>query len=197
MMVNNNAFPVHWAIAYPIGIAIIIAAAICGYKLSQKSTNPELLKTVILLTIVSLVVMVIIMSTKGIMNRPRFRFVLESSNPYYFKNWWQNGNAIKSSLASNVVSDEFSSFPSGHSAYSMFAIFLFPVISDYFPKLEKHRILFFALGFIWWALTALSRITVGAHYLTDVSIAGIITILAYIIVYATTKKHKKRKTFIN
>ena len=196
MMVNDNAFPVHWAVAYPIGIAIIVGVAYLGYIMAQKSENPNLLKTLLFLALVSIITMVIIMSTKEIMDRPRFRWVLKMGNPEFFKNFWESGSLLKASFGT-AINDEFSSFPSGHSAYSMFAIFLFPVISDYFPKLEKHRILFFALGFIWWALTALSRITVGAHYLTDVSIAGIITILAYIIVYATTKKHKKRKTFIN
>ena len=182
MMVNSNAFSVHWAIAYPIGIAPIIFAAFLGYKLSQKSDNPELLKTVLILTVVSLLVMLIIMSTKGIMNRPRYRFVIEMSNSDYFRNWWEGGSDIKASLATNVVNDEFSSFPSGHSAYSMFAIFLFPALADYIPKLHKYRGVLFICGFIWWALTALSRLTVGAHYLTDVCIAGLATIISYEIV---------------
>ena len=182
MMVNSNAFSVHWAIAYPIGIATIIFAAFLGYKLSQKSDNPELLKTVLILTVVSLLVMLIIMSTKGIMNRPRYRFVIEMSNSDYFRNWWEGGSDIKASLATNVVNDEFSSFPSGHSAYSMFAIFLFPALADYIPKLHKYRGVLFICGFIWWALTALSRLTVGAHYLTDVCIAGLATIISYEIV---------------
>lgn len=182
MMVNSNAFSVHFAIAYPIGIAIIILAAALGYKLSRKSENPRLLKTVLLLSAVSILVMIIVMSVKGIMNRPRFRFVLSSANEDYFRNFWESGADIKASLASGALSDEFSSFPSGHSAYSMFAIFLFPALADYIPKLDKYRVPLFILGFVWWVLTAFSRITVGAHYLTDVCIAGIITILSYAVI---------------
>lgn len=179
MIVNKHVFFVHWAIAYSIGTAVIAAAACLGYKLSQRSTNPKLLKTVMLLTVVSLVVMVVIMSTKEIMNRPRFRFVLESSNPSYFRNWWQSGRDIKSSLAIDGVTDEFSSFPSGHSAYSMFAVFLFPAFADYIQKLNKYKVLLFLCGFAWWGLTSISRLTVGAHYLTDVCIAGFVTIASY------------------
>lgn len=182
MMVNSNAFSVHFAIAYPIGIAIIIATAALGYKLSRKSENPRLLKTVLLLSAISILVMIIIMSVKGIMNRPRFRFVQSSANENYFRSFWESGADIKASLASGAVSDEFASFPSGHSAYSMFAIFLFPALADYIPKLKKYRLLFFILGFAWWVLTAFSRLTVGAHYLTDVCIAGIITILSYAVI---------------
>ena len=197
MMVNNNAFSVHWAIAYPIGIIIIIFSAFLGYNLSKRSSNDNLLKTVLFLTVVSLVTMIIIMSTKGIMNRPRFRFVLQTSNIDYFRNWWQSGSDIKASIATGAVSDEFSSFPSGHSAYSMFAIFLFPALADYIPKLNKYKVFLFILGFIWWGLTALSRLTVGAHYLTDVSIAGLVTIFSYEIVilikYLIAKRQAKAK----
>ena len=191
MMVNANAFPVHWAIAYPVGIVILICVAHLGYQLSKRSDNAELLKTVLFLTIVSLVVMVIIMSTKGIMNRPRFRFVLESANPDYFRSWWQSGSDLKASLSTSAVSDEFSSFPSGHSAYSMFAIFLFPALADYIPRLRKYKSLLFLCGFIWWSLTALSRLTVGAHYLTDVCIAGLVTVLSYAIVNVIQNHNSK------
>jgi membrane-associated phospholipid phosphatase len=39
------------------------------------------------------------------------------------------------------------------------------------------------VGIIWWLLTAFSRITVGAHYLTDVSVGGIIIMFSYLIVW--------------
>ncbi len=195
MMVNSNAFSVHWAVAYPIGIAVIVFAAFLGYKLSQKSDNLELLKTVLILTVVSLVVMIIIMSTKGIMNRPRYRFVMESANSDYFKNWWESGSDIKASLATSAANDEFSSFPSGHSAYSMFAIFLFPALADYIPKLQKRRGILFVCGFIWWAITAFSRLTVGAHYLTDVCIAGLVTIISYEIVAFIQHRIEKKRLF--
>ena len=72
--------------------------------------------------------------------------------------------------------------PSGHSAYAMFAIFIFPALADYIGALNKFKLHLFVLGFIWWVAAALSRLTIGAHYLTDVTIAGLITILAYVAV---------------
>ena len=182
MMVNSNAFEVHFLIAYPIGVLVILGACYLGYKLSKNSTNPDLLKKVVFLAFVSLLLMAIVRSTKGIMDRPRFRFVLSSLNDNYFRNWWQSGSDIKACVQLSATSDEFSSFPSGHSAYSMFAIFLFPAFGDFIPKFRKHKPLLFVAGFVWWTLTALSRLTVGAHYLTDVTIAGLVTLLAYVIV---------------
>ena len=195
MMVNNNAFKVHWAIAYPIGIAVLIGAAFWGYKLSEKIEDKELLKKVLLLVLTSLIILVVISSTKNIMNRPRFRFVLDTANPDHFRNWWQSGRDIKASLGTSAASDEFTSLPSGHSAYSMFAVFIFPLLGDYIPSLSKYKPLLFIGGFIWWGLTAYSRLTIGAHYLSDVCIAGIVTILAYCLAnFVTRIITKKRKS---
>ena len=192
---NANAFEIHFALAYSIGIAVISAAAYLGYKLSQKSTNgDDLLKKALSLAAVSLVTLLIISSTKEIMCRPRFRYVLAMDDITYFKNWWQSGRALKASLGAGVVTDEFASLPSGHSAYSMFAIFMFPALADYIPKLKKYKPYLFVFGFVWWATTALSRMTLGAHYLTDVTIAGLITILAYIIVLVAQRVFRKQKT---
>ena len=51
----------------------------------------------------------------------------------------------------------------------------------------------FALDFAWWAATAISRLTVGAHYLTDVTIAGLATILAYAIVLVAKRIYEKKR----
>lgn len=178
MMVNAGAFSVHFMIAYPIGIAVIILAGHLGYRLSKRSENTELLKRLLFLAAVSVITMVVVMSTKEIMSRPRFRFAID--NAEYFRSWWESGKDIKASL-SDTLSDEFSSFPSGHSAYSMFAIFLFPSLADFMPKLKKYRPYLFILGLFWWVATAFSRMTVGAHYLSDVTIAALITLFVYAI----------------
>ena len=191
---NANSFKVHFAVAYPVGSVILFAAGYFGFKLSDKSTDGDLLKNALFLAVVSLVTLLIISVTKELMCRPRFRFVLSEDNIAYFKSWWQSGREIKESLGLGIESDEFASLPSGHSAYSMFAIFIFPALADYIGGLKKYRTHLFALGFIWWALTALSRLTVGAHYLTDVTIAGLVTILAYVAASVVRKKLGGKKT---
>ena len=190
---NANAFEIHFVAAYAIGIAIICPAVYFGYKLSLKSEDGELLKKALILAVVSLVTLLIISGGKGIMCRPRFRLVLAMDDTAYFKNWWQSGRALRASFDTDTVTDEFASLPSGHSAYSMFAIFMFPALADYACGLRKFKPYLFAFGFVWWAVTAISRLTVGAHYLTDVTIAGLVTILAYAIVSAARKIYLKRK----
>ena len=190
---NANAFKVHFAVAYSVGLAVICTAAYLGYKLSEKSEDGELLKKVLFLAAVSLITVLIISCTKKIMCRPRFRFVLAMDDAEFFRSWWQSGRSLKAGLGTSGVSDEFASLPSGHSAYSMFAIFIFPVLGDYIRKLGAFKPYLFALGLLWWAATALSRLTIGAHYLTDVAIGGLVTIFAYTVVSVAGKIYLKRK----
>lgn len=137
--------------------------------------------------------LLIVSITKELMCRPRFRFVLAMDNADYFRSWWESGRSIKASLSAELVTDEFASLPSGHSAYSMFAIFMFPVLADYLRGFKKFKPYLFVFGFLWWASTALSRLTVGAHYLTDITIAGLVTIIAYIIVSFAKRICLKRR----
>ena len=192
-MSNANSVKIPFVVAYSIGIAVICAAAYLGYKLSAKSEGSTLLKKALFLAAVSLITLLVISSTKKIMNRPRFRFVLAMDNADFFRNWWQSGRGLKSSLGTSAVSDEFSSLPSGHSAYSMFAIFIFPILAEYVRGLKKAKPYLFAFGVVWWMVIALSRMTVGAHYLTDVAIGGLVTILSYIIATLVRGIYLKRK----
>lgn len=51
---------------------------------------------------------------------------------------------------------------------------------------------FFILGIIWWILTAYSRITIGAHYLTDVSFGEMITLIGYLITLLILKNKNQK-----
>ena len=75
----------------------------------------------------------------------------------------------------------------------MFAIILFPTISEYIGGQKRIKSLLFLFGFVWWVLTALSRLTMGAHYLTDVAFGGLITLTAYIIVLIAKNIYIKQK----
>ena len=116
-----------------------------------------------------------------------------NSRQEFFRNWWQGGSDIKESLSISLASDEFSSFPSGHSTYSAFAVIIFPSIAELYEAAKKYRILIFTASFLWWIATAASRMTVGAHYLSDVAFGGILVVFAYAIVTYVYKFVLKKK----
>jgi membrane-associated phospholipid phosphatase len=67
--------------------------------------------------------------------------------------------------------DAFKSFPSGHSvaAAASFGVILLP---DMFRRLAKYKWMFWVFPAIYTVLVCLSRIVIGAHYLSDVVFGG-------------------------
>lgn len=95
----------------------------------------------------------------------------------YFMPWWQTGSQLKDTLvAAGVAAEEFKSFPSGHTGNAAVLILL-GLLPQLNGRLEKKKPLLLGIGFGWTALVALSRIIMGAHYLTDTAIGFTITLL--------------------
>ena len=188
MFTNHNILKVHWLIAYGIGIIVLLLSVYGGYLFAKKSNNPNLLNEALFISLISIITMFVAMIVKEVMARPRYIFVLETNDYNFFINWWESGHSLKSSVSSSVISENFKSFPSGHSAYSMFSIFIFPFLIKFNKTSQKYELILFICGIIWWGLTSYSRITVGAHYLTDVCFGGLITLISYLIIHLTTKK---------
>lgn len=85
----------------------------------------------------------------------------------YFMPWWQPSKTLRNTLvAAGVAVEEFKSFPSGHTANasSLMLLCLLPMLR---PKLAAKQTILFLIGFFWTVLVAVSRIIMGAHYLTD------------------------------
>ena len=91
-------------------------------------------------------------------------------------------------IYTGIASDEFKSFPTDHTGNAACAILLclLPLICT---KLKgKERPLFWS-GVILTLLVAYSRMILGAHFLTDVTIGmGVTFVIAYIIVHCVYKK---------
>lgn len=113
---------------------------------------------------------------KYLWGRVRFRDLLaagsyESFTPWYIINGI-NGNK---------------SFPSGHTggAAMSFLAMLLPYISR---KAYKHRQICFFIPFIYTCTVAVTRLIMGAHYLSDVAMGGAVGMLTVIIAMAVLDK---------
>ncbi len=94
-------------------------------------------------------------SLKFLAGRPRFEEILNDSS-LYFADWY------------NFTRQGGSSFPSGHTAQSC-AIFLILFLPLLFRKYEKKTPVFMFSSALYVIVTALSRIILGKHFLSDVS----------------------------
>ena len=125
---------------------------------------------------------------KNVMRRPRYRIIAEQTfndSRIYFFNWWQrfkDYSAVKSTHGTiDSFSEQFKSFPSGHASVAALLIFGLPYLSLVEPKLKGKENLLFGIGLGFTILMALSRMTVGAHYLSDVSFGAFLMVTCCIV----------------
>lgn len=79
-------------------------------------------------------------------------------------------------MALGVASEEFKSFPSGHTGCATCALLLaaLPLLSD---RLKGKETMLLWIGVAFTIVVAFSRIIMGAHFLTDVTVGMSVTVL--------------------
>ena len=100
--------------------------------------------------------------------------------PFY--PWWRPCRDYQSLMESFSLSrEEFKSFPSGHTTYA--SLLLIPVCFMPLgnPKTEKLQIRLFWAVLAFVLLVGLARVLVGAHYVSDVSVGVLITLLSLLL----------------
>ena len=149
-----------------------------GYHFAKKSDDKLLVKKIIVLLIILLAAFLCMRLLKNVFNRPRYRTVVLGYEGVGFVPWYELfSGAGEFSLKYGISLDEFFSFPSGHSIISVSAVYIFPSVSWLFPKLEKRCQLLIWAGFLFGIMIMLTRMILGAHYLSDVSAGAIIGVL--------------------
>lgn len=185
LVLAANVLCIHEAVdsvpALPVGVAILVSVffsivtGVAVLYFSRKASNKTVLRFALTLAFVAIGTMFLINIVKIPWGRVRMRLIVQSGNETYFTPWWKAGSAIKDKLIADGISkDEFRSFPSGHTgcaACAMLAILL-PTV---YPRSYKHTHWLFIGGCAWTLAVAIARITMGAHFLTDVTMSCIIT----------------------
>jgi membrane-associated phospholipid phosphatase len=76
--------------------------------------------------------------------------------------------------------EEFKSFPSGHVANAALILFI-TLLPSFIPAWEKHKAKLKFVAYGWVILVALSRIVMGAHFLSDVTVGFLVTLLVFLL----------------
>ena len=170
------ARPMGYLISLPVDLAI----GFLGFHLSSKTDRDNLwIIYLILLAAIGLTLIGGVTLLKGIMHRPRFRSLQGGLD---FHSWWDRCSNYKDYMeALNLPSEEFKSFPSGHAGSCgvllMASLFL-PYINK---KYETASYITFYIALPWTLLVSFARMYVGAHYLSDVSMGVMISILFFFV----------------
>ena len=197
---ENGFYELHDKL-YWLGFVIVTpisgGLALLGYKIGKDSDNPNLFW--ILCIVAFLIFMALIPGVtllKHFFHRPRYRSVTAYPD-ITFHNWWQRCTNYETLMTQyGVLKEEFKSFPSGHagacSVVMLFATFL-PLINK---KYQKWQLPLFIGGLAWTLLIAFTRILVGAHFLSDVSMGAMLTMLVTVVGYLITTKLKWFKGYL-
>ena len=184
LMSSNNLGSIYPSLVGNVP-AIVLAAILLEYPLffigyfSAGKTDDKLLaQRIVWLIIVIMTAYIAMQMLKEHFARPRYRTVVLGYRGVPFVPWYTPfTDAKKCAFMYNINADEFHSFPSGHSIFSMLTICILPSLSWLFPKLKDKQIYLFISGAVFSAVIITTRIVLGAHYLSDVSAGAIIAIL--------------------
>lgn len=159
------------------------------YRLIRKCPVPVLKRVLCILLITALGSFITVQVVKRLWMRPRFiAMLLNPQIPFY--QWFQPAFGIQNAFPALFAADKdlFRSFPSGHtqSAACLIAWVLIPWARSFLKngiQSEKHlhldQNLIFAASLILTAIVAVSRLVMGKHFLSDVSMGFLITWLYF------------------
>ena len=117
---------------------------------------------------------------KNIWGRPRFRSMTDPAAQFiawYLPQWGAAG-------------EEFRSFPSGHTANSCVIIWL-TTLPLFIPALRGKQKLLLAVSALWIVMVAVSRVIMGAHFASDVTVGAAVTLASYFLLSKAFLKEKK------
>lgn len=184
--------PVSPVLLAGVGLILCIATILLVRRLAKGADRSVILRVALAILLVILCELAVVNLIKVCWGRPRMRLVASHPEAYFFP-WWQRGTALKEPLlAAGVAADEFKSFPSAHTANAttMLLLGLAPYLK---PQLQRYQKALVAFGFAWTAVVALSRILLGAHYLTDTAVGFLIGFLSvYLICGALFRRRNRR-----
>ena len=181
------------------GILLAVLSVYCISRTDRAFINGLLIWALIVVItgVLSTAVIQILKSASG---RIRYRtiYVLNYNgvSGYGFKKWYVFGGVPKITSvlsALGIGKDGFKSFPSGHAgcAAIWFTIVMLPLSVKKLNNFKSKALLFF-LAFVFTGLVAISRIIMGAHYLSDVVIGWAVTVICLFISEILSKTLVKR-----
>ena len=155
-------------------------------------------------TILGTILIAVVLSNflKYLWGRERPRVIFTKENPYDFFNpvWDLHPlRAIIQKFTTGETSNNYKSFPSGHTVYASTGMLIFPLMSLLSPKTKNLRALqipLFYVGLGWAFMVAISRIYAGAHFMSDTAAGMLVTITSGIIGMLVASKILKEKEVI-
>lgn len=182
---NNMAY----GIVFGLGIGVITMIVGNYIKIPNVLKKPLLIFAYAGIAVMAIEVGIVEV-VKIFWGRPRFRAMKEIDDFSIFQQWYQfNGEKYKA-MFNGVFehpSNEVKSCPSGHTA-SAGVSYLMMFLPFCFDKFKNKTTLCFAVPFVYTGIVASTRMVLGAHFLSDVTIGSLITFTVMVVVMAIVDK---------
>ena len=177
------------------GVLPVILYALSGvtflgvWYLIVSKINKDTLKSLAIWSLIviftAIISQIIVQGLKPVFSRVRFRSMNYAGNFEYYTQWFKCGKLSAESkeyFNALVGTDAYKSFPSGHTA-SAAITFTLMSLPGFVSGLDRRlwRVFFAVLSFGYTSVIALSRIIIGAHFLTDVTFATSVSFLSYVL----------------
>ena len=152
-----------------------LGGVVLGYFLFKDCNKKIWIVFVIIIGLLLVALLFAIPTLKDIMHRPRYRLIAATGAEFH--NWWEPCRNYKDLIIQyNTVSDNFKSYPSGHTAEASIML----VITTFLPlanvKFKKYQWPLFIASVALIVVVAFARILAAAHFLSDVSTGATIMI---------------------
>lgn len=164
-----------FSIIYGLGFGI--TCLIIGKFIAVPDKHRDMLRQIAILSIIIMFVQITaVEGMKYFWGRVRFRDLLAAGSYDAFTPWYKingiNGNK---------------SFPSGHTAGAgmSYLMMAFPYLSK---KWENKKTLCFVIPLVYTSVVAFTMLVMGAHYLSDVAMGGIVSFTVVIIAFTLYEK---------
>ncbi len=200
---NTEQYKVLLQVAAVVFTLVVVGTAIPLTFLFTKKVNKETyLKLSITILSGVLIALVVSNATKYMWGRgrPRYIFALDnqSASEAFDPVWSLHPfrSLIYKFKKLTDSSNNFKSFPSGHTLYATMGIFFLPMTTLLSEKQRHNRPLqvgLFYAGLTWALISAISRVYAGAHFLSDTAGGMIATVFSFflaILIFSLIFKEK-------
>lgn len=154
----------------PVLMAMYIVISYAIAKKYAATHKNELRSAAIVGVLTFIFVIIAFNSVKLLWGRERYRHMLEVGSFAGYSMWF-----IPQGIASG---NEFMSFPSGHSANATMMLWI-TLIPTFVTSLKNKKNWFVGFAGLWTILVPISRIVVGAHFASDVTMGVSITLVIF------------------
>lgn len=178
---------------------IMAALAIVATKQFKPETLKKLLRFCLAAACAVALANILMLIIKGPVGRMRYRAIqsdlgasliadgkLKGYTQWFVANGQPDKNILDTFLNTYGVKDAFKSFPSGHtcSAGTAYTLIMIPTLFGFKEKNKKCATLAcWLVPALYTAIVAISRIMVGAHYMSDVTFGGTLAFVCTVIMW--------------